>query len=176
MPTQTITVSQLADKLRAIKGARALSITALTDTRARKTGNPYAEVLKLCRVNGMVGVDYEGAVERQQAKDNQPVGFAVRPHPWGDKVCSAMRQHRVNGKLYLTIKPERVLDKPVFFARGKESGALVSVKKENVQAFLPVKRDAAPAQGTLNEVLTRDYALSSITAITLDGQTYRVRA
>ncbi len=173
--TLTISVSQMADLLKQIKGARPLTISALTDTRARKTGNPYAEVLKLTHINGFVGVDYAASVERQQTKDGQPVGFEAKRHAWGDKVCSALRQHRTNGKLYLTMQPRKVLDKQVFFGRNPSSGALVQVPKARIASFLPEKRSAAPSQGVEHEVITRDYSLDNITAITLDGQAYRVR-
>lgn len=174
---KTITLAQLTDKLRAIRGARPITITALTDARARKTGNPYAEVLKLARVNGIVNVDYSAAVERQQARDEQPVGFAARPHAWGDRVDETpLRAHRETGKLYLTIKPQRVVDKPVYFGRNPTSGALVSVPKATVEPFLPAKRSNAAAQGVEHEVFSRDYALSGIVSAVIDGETYRIRA
>lgn len=175
--TKTISVGQLADILRSVVGAKPVTISALTDTRARKTGNPYAEVLKLTHVNGFVNVDYSASVERQQAKDEQPVGFAARPHAWGDRVSNTpLRAHRKTGKLYLTIQPRRILDKQVFFGRNPSSGALVSVPKTTIAQFLPEKRSAAPSQGVEHEVVTRDYALDNLTAITLNGQAYRIRA
>lgn len=167
----------MADLLRTVSGAKPVTISALTDTRARKTGNPYSEVLKLTHVNGFVNVDYSASVERQQTKDGQPVGFEARPHKWGDRVGNTpLRQHRENGKLYLTIQPKRILDKQVFFGRNPTSGALVSVPKSVIAPFLPEKRSAAPSQGVEHEVVTRDYSLENITAITLNGQAYRVRA
>ncbi len=175
--TKTISVGQVADLLRSVKGARAVTISALTDTRARKTGNPYAEVLKLTKVNGFVNVDYSASVERQQVKDGQPVGFEARPHAWGDRVENTpLRAHRKTGKLYLTIQPKRIVDKQTFFGRNPTSGALVSVPKAVIAPFLPEKRSAAPSQGVENEVVTRDYALDNLTSITINGQAYRVRA
>ncbi len=175
--TKTISQSQLADMLRSVKGARALTISALTDTRARKTGNPYSEVLKLTKINGFVGVDYGASVERQQAKDGQPVGFEAKQHPWGDKVeGTPLRAHRKTGKLYLTLQPKKVIDRQTFFGRNPASGVLVQIPKATIAAFLPEKRSAAPSQGVEHEVLTRDYALDNITAISLNGETYRVRA
>lgn len=171
----TLTPTELGEALRAIKGARALTITALTDTRARKTGNPWSEILKLSRVNGMTGVHYAAAVERRQALEHQPVGFEAR-EPWYERVCGTLGQHLKTGELYLLIKPERVLDRPTYFGRNPNSGVLVQVPKAAVEPFLPVHRSAAPAQGTLTEVPWRTYALRNIVSAVLDGTLYRIRA
>ncbi len=172
--TKTISQSQLADILRAVKGACPITITALTDAKARKTGNPYSEVLKLARVNGMTGVDYTAAVERQQEREGKEVGFEARK-PWYTRVCGTLGEHDKTKELYLLLKPNRTIDKPVFFGRNAE-GVLIQVPKAKVAPFLPPYRSAAPSQGVDKEIAWRTYGLAGISQISIGGERYWVRA
>lgn len=171
--TKTISVSALADILRAVKGACPVTITALTDAKARKTGNPYSEVLKLARVNGMTGVDYAAAVERQQEREGKEVGFEARA-PWYDRECGTLGKHKKTGELYLLLKPNRTIDRPTYFGRNG-AGVLIQVPKTKIADFLPPYRSAAPSQGVDKEIPWRTYGLAGISQIAIGGQRYRVR-
>lgn len=178
--TKTISVGELADILRAVKGACPITITALTDADARKRDietktrpNPYSEVLKLARVNGMTGVDYAAAVERQQEHEGAPVGFEARK-PWYTRTHPALGQHDKTKALYLLLKPNRTIDRPTYFGRN-EAGVLIQVPKARIEAFLPTYRSAAPSQGVEKEIPWRTYGLDGISQIAIGGQRYRVR-
>jgi hypothetical protein len=171
-PTQTINQTQLAEILRSVKGATPLTISALVDARARKTGNPFAKVLKLSKVNGMTGADYEKSVNRQLDREGKgQLSFTANERKWGERIGPALVEKE--GKLYLVIHPQRTAS-PVYF--GQNPGKLLkAVAKETIAAFLPAPKPAAN-QGTDKEIVYRNYSLENITALSLGGKTYRVRA
>ena len=173
LSVKTINQSQLADILRSVKGATPLTISALVDARARKTGNPFREVLKLSKVNGMCGCSYEKSVNRQQNREGTIPAFEARERSWGERISPALVEGK-EGKLYLAIQPQRTAQ-PVYFGRN-DKGVLIQVKKEVVAPFLPEKRSSAEAQGVDKEIVYRNYSLSSITALSIGGEKYRVRA
>ena len=168
---KTINQSQLADILRSVKGAAPITISALVDARARKTGNPFKEVLKLSKVNGMTGANYEASVNRQHDREGTTPAFEARERSWGERISSALVENK--GKLYLAIQPQRTAQ-PVYFGRN-DKGVLMQVKKEAVAPFLPEKKSSAEAQGVDKEIVYRNYSLTSITALSIGGEKYRVR-
>lgn len=168
---KTINVAQLEAILATVKGASAINISALVDTGARKTGNPFAEVLKLSKVNGMTGTDYENGVNNQQMREGNAPTFVVSPRKWGVRISPALVEHK--GRKYLSFRPLNTT-RPTFFAR-QSSGVLLQVSKETVAKFLPAQKSSAPAQGVQKEIFYRDYALDSITSLSIGGEKYRVR-
>jgi hypothetical protein len=170
-PTQTINQAQLMEILRDVKGATPLTISALVDARARKTGNPFAKILKLSKVNGMTGADYEKSVNRQLDREGKDqLSFTANERKWGERIGPALVSN--GGKLYLVIHPQRTA-KPVYF--GQNETGLRHVSKETIAAFLPAPKPATN-QGTDKEIVYRNYSLENITALSIGGKTYRVRA
>lgn len=177
MPTVTITRAELRAKLQALKGATFVTISALVDARARKTGNPYAQVLKLSRVNGVVGADYEASVNRQLGREGKDhIVFESQGRSWGERVSSALvlKADKESGqdKAYLAIQPQHTRA-PIYFGR-QASGLLRQVAKETIAPFLPAHKPSA-IQGTDKEVVYRNYGLDGIASISMNGQTYRIR-
>lgn len=174
-PTQTITRAELADKLRAIKGATFVTISALVDARAKKTGNPFTAVLKLSKVNGTVGADYQASVNRQLAREGKDhIQFEASGRQWGERISSALvvKGEGAERKEYLAIQPNHTRQ-PVYFGKTPD-GLMRQVSKETIAAFLPAHKPSA-IQGTDKEIVYRNYALSSIAAISIGGQKYRIR-
>lgn len=169
---KTINQTQLAKILSDIKGAMPLTISAFVDTKAKKTDNPYSEIRKLSKVNGFTGADYEASVARQQEREGKEATFEARDRAWGTRTSAALVENK--GKKYLVIHPRNTA-KPVYFARSI-AGVLMQVKKEAIEKFLPKTYSAAPAQGVDKEVVYRNYALENITALSINGEKYRIRA
>lgn len=173
----TITRAELAEKLRTIKGATPLTISALvkvkTNKKDRVTGqvNPFTEVLKLSRVNGMTAADYEAAVNRQREREGSIPAFEAKERQWGIRVAPALVEH--NGAFYLPIHP-RSARTPIYFGR-LPSGVLIQVAKEKVEPYLPPKRDAGDGQDLVRGVEYRNYGLAGIASATMQGETWRVR-
>lgn len=183
---KTVTVAQLATILGAVSGATPFSATTLTDAKAKKTANPYGTIRKLTRINGFTGTIYENAVNRQMARegnaDSVPA-FEAQPRAWGVRVAPALVSHKdafyLPAQLNPTLKP-----KPLYLVEKAPSPSnptapvrLVAVPKDRIAPWLPADRstEVAAAQGLERPVTYRDYALSSIVSLSLNGTRYRVR-
>lgn len=170
---KTLNVAGLQILLARVNGAKPLTISAFVDARCRKTGNPFKEVRKLSKVNGMTGANFEASVNRQQVREGATEGtFQAGERKWGERVSSALVEKE--GKWYLAIQP-RSTAKPLYFAKKADGEPFVNVAKSVVEPFLPVVKPQAESQGVEKEVIYRNYSLENIASITMDGETYRVR-
>jgi hypothetical protein len=176
---QTITLGRLAMILRDIKGATPVSISALCPANCNKTAVregikvriPFETVLKLSRVNGFTGADYERSVNRQRDREGSVPVFEAQERSWGERISPALVEKE--NKLYLVVQIQRTLNKPIYFAKDG-SGLLKQIQKDSIAAFLR-KSSGAPRQGLDKEVIYRNYSLANITAISLGGEQYRIR-
>lgn len=166
---KTIDQNTLVEKLRGIAGAAPLTLSALIDARARKTNNPYPEILKLSKVNGMTGFDYEKSVNRQLEREEKATDFEAQERAWGERISPALVKK--GNAFYLVLKVERAF-KPTFLVR--QNNFLVAIAKEKIKEFLPAHKKAV-SQGTEKEVVYRNYSLANIKYIAFEGEQYRVR-
>lgn len=169
-PVKHISRAQLQVLLAQVKGAKPLTISAFVDAHPRKTGNPYAEIRKLSKVNGFTGCDYSASVNRQRDREGSVPAFEAKERSWGERVSPALVE--LKGKWYLAIQPQATAT-PLYFARS-EGKPFVHVPKAKIETFLPAERPATN-QGTEKEVVYRNYSLENIVGLTMDGQSYRVR-
>jgi hypothetical protein len=145
-----------------------VALRTRTDARLRKTGNPYPNVRKLSRTQVVIGHKYENSVNNQRKREGSEPTFEAMPRKWGErKAGTPFVEH--NGKLYLECGMLRVLDEPQYIA---ESGD--ELPREAIEPFLPTKGSNAEHQGVEKEVILRDYAIESITEITIDGERYEI--
>ncbi len=206
---KTINRHQLICLLAAIKGAKPLTITALTEAKMNKTAimrkaraadgheillptglagkatfnklpdhlkvenvlveNPFEEARKLVRVNGFTSVNYESAVQRQEMREGKLPLFAARERSWGTRISGALVEQ--DGQYYLVIHP-RAYGKPTYFARIGDM--LKQVTRDKIAPFVPPHKPNE-SQGVDKPVEYRNYALSSVVALSLDGEQYRIR-
>jgi len=164
---ETITKAVLAALLNDIKGATFATLVTETDPKLKKTGNPFGKVRKVSRVNVCLGFQYENAVNRQRTREGSEPDFEVAPRQWGEKISAMLVSH--NGKIYLETKVEKSLDTKYLAENGQE------IPSDDVKPFLPARKPNA-RQETEKEILVRDYALDSITAISFQGKDYVVVA
>jgi hypothetical protein len=173
----TMTRDQLVDTLRDRRGAFFVTVTAETDPRMRKTGNPYVGAVKRSVVNGLLNWIYENAVNRQRIRENQPFDGAgevehFTPHPrkWGtrlkraDGTITPLVEHK--GQFYLELKVERSLGHEYRLA-GKV------LDRSLVEPFLPDREEGA-RQEVENPVILRDYSVENVQQITMDGIVYEI--
>lgn len=182
MKPTTVNLTQLRAILAATKGATPVSFLAVTDARARTTNNPLTKLgpcYKVTRISAMLNTDHTAAVVRQQAREGvaAPV-YEPSPRSWGTRL-GALVEHKGDYYLPVQLNPA-VRARPVYLApqirRGKVR--LLPVAKETIAPFLPADRSAAVAehQGVERAVQRRDFKLSSIVALSLNGQHLRVRS
>ena len=170
-PMKNITVNQLREVLSRVSSACPVGFSAFVSARARKTGNPFADVAKLSKVSAFTGIVWENSVNRQLGREGKEESFQESARSWGERISPALVQKE--GKFYLVAKVEKTA-KPVYLAKRASGQAWQVVAKETVAAFLPTPR--AANTGTEKELVYRNYSLENITRISIGGETYRVRA
>lgn len=176
---QTINHSQLLELVKSQNGAKPVGFTALTDAKARKTGNPFGQVFKQVRAVGFVGASYERAVKREATRqDADGESFQADSLPWGEWLVP----HKVishKGNLYLrtqTTPGQRKRQPARLLAYRGEDGRFLS--PDAVKPFLPVANDSAKQSsiGLDGKVMVRTYAFASLQRVRIGGRTYQVKA
>ncbi len=180
---KTINIPQLRDLLAAVKGTTIVSFVAVTDARARKTGNPHCllgPVFKVAKVNAVVGAEHEDAVNRQQTREGvvNPAFTEQQVRSWGERLSAALIKKGDDYYLPAQINPLSVI-RPVYLAP-RMCGTkvrLTPVATEAIAPFLPSERreERAAQQGVARLVDRKDYKLSSLAMIAIGGERYRVR-
>lgn len=166
---KNITQKELEVLLKNHKGATPITISAITDTRARKTDNPFDKILKFSVINGFTGFDYQASVNRQQNREGGAGDFNAQQRKWGTNINNVLVEDK--GKFYLVIRPLRCT-KPIFL--GQKGNNVVRVAKESIAQFLPTTYSSADKQGVDKEIVYRNYSLDSIRSITFKGEKYQI--
>lgn len=154
-----------------INHAMPLNISALVDARARKTGNPFAAVAKLSVVNGFTGFDYEASVNRQLGREEKETDFSASARSWGTVVSPTLVENK--GEYYLRLKIESTR-KPVYLTKRTPANPWLVTAKETVAPYLPPVNHATN-QGTEKEIVYRNYKLSGLVSVSMNGEKYRIR-
>lgn len=176
-----ITRSQLVEKITASKGNLFCQVLSLTDSKARKTNNPFGVIMKRSAACVSIGTDYENAVNRVAEKEgNASAGEFIAESIWGGKgehlVPNKIIRHVDKGTLYLYCQAsDKQLDA---FSPNVEFETVTGEKlsREDVAPFLPVKAPSAKqaAFGNENERHVRMIALDNVLAIKMMGEVYEV--
>lgn len=172
---KTITHSQLIQTLVSRPGTTFIGIDSLTDSKARKTGNPFPEkiILKQSRFVGTIGADYQAAVQRESGSD-----FQAQSLPWGEwETPGKVIVHK--GERYIrtqTIGKQRK-SRPAVVKYRDVTGKFLS--KEAVAPFLPPvsfssrQEDVGLTDSTV-QVQPRTFKLSSLLRVRVGGETFKV--
>lgn len=164
---QTISLSDLVTILSAVRGARFATITALTDARLLKTGNPFGKVMKLSRVNVVINHKYENSVNNQRTREGNAADFTAQPRKWGERVKGTPFVTH-NGRVYLECGVQKTLSHEYLMSCGERLTDL------QVAPFQPTKASNADHQGVEREIILRDYAIDTLQNIVIDGETYAI--
>lgn len=164
-----VTVSEAVSIIsRTVRGTMAVSIDAVTVPEMRKTGNPYAgRITKSCRMDGMIGFDYENSLNNQAAREGKEDRDA-KARKWG--VLTADRifvTHK--GAWYLQMKVQST-DTPVYRDdMGNE------IAKDTLAPFLPAKSAPSSTQSDLDkEIIVRDVKMSNVKGMRFNGGEYEI--
>lgn len=157
-------------------GAVIVGIDALTNAKAKKTGNPFGEIFKASRGVAMVGADYGEAVKREGARQGatEAENFVAQSRPWGVwLVPSKVAENK--GKLYLrTQSAPRQRKVSPWKVRSFRDASGKFLSAEEVKPFLPEKSDSARQSevGLTEKIEVREFAFDSIRRIRIDGRTF----
>lgn len=158
---RTVSLGEFIMTLETARGARPVTFTATTDARLRS--NPFGQVNKRSRVNGMVNWNYQNSVNRQRAREDSTPDFEASPRKWGRRIPkSPFVIHK--GQLYMEVKVERSLNHQYVATDGQP------LSDTDVAPFLPKRNSNKRHQGVEREVILRDYRVDHLDAITIDGE------
>ena len=173
---KNISHSQLLDIVKNSRGTLIAGIEALTDAKARKTGNPFGTVFKHSRSVGFIGVNYENAVNREGVRQGVEANFEADSLPWGEwLIPNKIISHK--GELYLRTQStpgQRMRQRAKILSYRNEVGAKLA--REEVSPFLPPKVMSAKQAraGLADEVSVRVFKFSSIQKIRVKGETFNL--
>jgi len=177
---KTLTHNQLIQILQANKGTQIIGIQALTDSKARKTNNPFGVIFKKVRATGFVGVDYQQSVEREAVRQGtDSTDFQAEKLPWGKWLLpNKVIEH--NQKFYLRTSAtpgQRKRHQAKVLGYYDASGN--RLQGDKVKPFLPSRRESNKQQedaGLAGTVDVRAYAFDSIQKVRVKGETYKLVA
>jgi hypothetical protein len=168
-PTQKLPLIGLQDILLNFKGYSFAGLQTLTDARAKKTDNPFKDkiVLKESQLLVNVGFHYSNSLVNQAKRENVSTEFDVQPRKWGIRLPNcALVEHK--GNYYLEAKVEKVFQTRFTDVDGNE------LSKEDVNPFLPKKRESATQDKLVKKIYLRDFKLASIQKFAFDGKIYLI--
>jgi hypothetical protein len=142
-------------------------ITANTALDMRKNAtdgsaqiNPFwkKDIRKITSLTGVIGFDYQNAVNGRRAKEGVEANFEAEAPKWGELVAKAVKAHVVDGemKLYIPICCKDVISQ--YYT--DEDGNIID--KELLQPFLPIKKEDGARQEIENVLVYRTYTITNI--------------
>ena len=169
-----VTQKELAEILLAKKAQKGAAIFAsilqYTSARLKKTGNPYADTMKLTQLSIILNSEYETGVVKQLAKEDKEAseykkGENTMPLTFGE-----------NNRFIGTFKDNYVLQYRPFDNSHPKTKYVLNGKiigKDKIQDFLPTTYKATN-QGTDKEIMIRKLYLSNVRKIKIDKEVYKV--
>lgn len=169
MSVNVISRQELETKLFSMVGSVPVTIVAETEPKMNKTGNPYlGNVVKVARVNGMAGFDYEAGVDRRRDKQDGPDAEKFVPgESWHTLIQNNGRNtplcaHKTTGVKYLRIMHGKTLSEEY---RNVATGE--AIDKTALEPFLPKTKNYA-RQGLDAPLKILVYKIDGIRSITMD--------
>jgi len=176
-PIVRINRNELIGKLYGLKGSEIVTIHTNTDARLRKTSkydktvkNPYPNVRKCSKVNGLFDVSYENCVNNQLAREGKEAEFKAEKPQWGESVNDSKTVvHHVNkdGEYgqYFNFNPRNHLETYYVDENGEK------LDKADIEAFISDKKKSS-RQGTDNEIIWRRYKIDSLIMASMQGKLF----
>jgi len=162
-----ISQSDLVDILKRCNGARPVNILTATVPQMNKTGNPFfGRIKKLMNNTVFIGVNYENSVNKVRNKEGNTPDFVSSPRKWGNRIPKTpLVEHK--GKLYLECRFLSLVGTPKYMVDD-----MTFIDESALANWLVKKKSNAGHQGVTNEIILRDFSLSSILEIHIDNERY----
>ena len=152
----TMSQAQLIEALREKKGAEIVTIETITIPKLKK--NSLGLVKKHCKMNVMVGFDYQNCVNNQHGREQAEMDFVAAPRPWGKRVDLKTVEHK--GQTYISANCLKTYDVH-YTVNGRD------IETHLVEPYLPKKSETR--QGVDKPVVYRDFKVESIVGINFRG-------
>lgn len=175
---ETITLQQLQMMLQYVKGAKIETICTITYPNLKAFNEnsccPYANIVKVSRVNCMINFNYKDAVNKQLDREGKEANFIPYKRKWGTRLTDSPFISHVSKEgaynLYLEVRILKSLGHSYY---DLVFGDLIP--EEAIKPWLRDKHDARKFQGTEKEIILRDYLVHNIASIVIDGSGYLIK-
>ena len=154
------------------KGAKFAQLYTLTDVSLPKSNQYHGRVTKQSCINVQLNFNYANAVNNMREKEGKERDFTPAAIKWGTRIpYTPLIMHTRKGETeqtaYLMTRVLR-FNPPAYFIDGKQVLDIPTLDeiKDDLASYSNKEH-----QGVDQEVIIRTYKLSSIKAITLDGET-----
>lgn len=154
-----LTTNELISVLLNVKGSNFVSIESETEPKLKK-GNPFNGLVKISRINGIINFLYQNSVNNQRLREGKENNFEPLPRKWGQKIQGTPLIVNKD-QYYLELKVEK-----------SDSEYIMNGKPVDYESIKPYTYSSKSRQDLDKEVILRDYNLSSIRKISLQGETY----
>ena len=175
---QTITVSQLKNKLAELKACTAVSMETETYPKMLKTDrvtnqpNPYTNIVKIGTMAGLIGGSYENSVNNQLGREDKELVFQAKERKWGklmdNKILVAHTpKNETKEKYYLQILIKSA-KKPIY------SDGNHDIPVEELTGVLPTNEAPKTQESLEKKVILRDIALDNIKVLKMNQEIFQV--
>jgi len=161
---KTITKKELLSILSEQKGATFVSLETETEQKLLGGKNcPLKGLIKRSKVAGVLNGNYTNMVNNQRTREEKEADFVAKDRTWGSRIeGTPIVFHKDNH--YVEVKVQST-QKPDYFFNGNR------IDSSDVKPYLPqIKAN----QGLDNDVVLRDYNISSIKRIKIGGNEYSI--
>jgi hypothetical protein len=159
---------EIRNILFAIKGATPATILTHTEARMRKTNNPYYKlVVKRQWHNIFLNANYEKSVNRQRIKEGVEMPFIAQARKNGIKLPDSPIIYNTNTRRYYLSTMVLVSNRAEYLFDNQV------IDKSLIENFLQASSSASN-QGVDKEVVVRDFKMSSIQEVRVNGMVYIV--
>jgi hypothetical protein len=174
-----ISQAKLYKLLADIKGAKFATIVSETVVRMNKMSRAvegesrvmnelHDLVIKRCASNVTINFIYANAVNNQLKRENKDTDFVPHSRKWGERVEGTSLVIHDN-KIYLETKMNGAQPQYVEYYHAQTNRI---VEYSEIEPFLPPRKSNAEHQGVAKEIVVRDFLLTSIKEIRVDGVHY----
>jgi hypothetical protein len=132
-----------------------------------KNPNPFDDVYKMSRLNGVIGYEYQHSVNLQREREGLEANFEAEKRAWGKRVNAYLVEH--NGSWYLSMKVQRVIGDVTYWLDDFQT----QIEKKELEPFMSEKTETS-RQEVDKVVIHRDIKLESIIEIKIEGEDYRI--
>jgi hypothetical protein len=170
----TMTREDFVNMVVETNGARFASIVSTTDARVKKTSNDgtetnpnFKDTIKTSKALVILNHNYTNSVNNQRNREGDDTQFVAHPRTWGTRISgTSFVEHK--DTLYLELKVESSLGYEYF---NKTTGE--HLDKDEVHSFITPRKESGRQQ-VANPVIIRDYKVSNLDYITMNGMTVRL--
>lgn len=159
-----ISKENLVKLLKSCKGSTFVTIQTVTKpTFSGGMSCPFVGAIKISRVNGCIGFNYENSVNNQRAREGSEKDFEAKPRTWGHRIPGTpLVKHK--GSYYLEMKVEKS-ESPVYIL------GTYLLDNNDIKPWIPKQTSRQEVE---KPVILRDYKIDSIQKIVINKQEYIV--